>query len=380
MLFQFTKPRKQEVFMKILVFTRATSTINQFRPEAEIYCNMAELGHEVTIITDAIPEQMARFKQAGVRVIPHKVTKKICLNSIKLIRQELTQYSYDIVYACCSKTIPNAAFACIGFNVQLIVYRGTSGGMYRTDPSNYLCMLHPRINGVVCVSSAVTANVKNKVRSSIKNNIKTIYKGHDLAWYQDSPVDLAELGSSKKHFNVLCIGSNRPHKGLTVMLDAVKELADIEDLRIILVGKNFNCEPYQSQIINSGMADRILQPGFRNDVPAIAKACDLLILPSIGKEGLSRVILEALSNGTPVVSSENDGAVEIINNDINGYLVPIGDSKAIADKIRMLNQDRQKLKQLAAHATDIIKTKMSHTDTVKNMLNFFQNLSLKNKG
>ncbi|PCI56441.1 MAG: glycosyl transferase family 1 [Gammaproteobacteria bacterium] len=366
--------------MEILVFTRATSTINQFRPEAEIYCKMAELGHKVTIITDAIPEQLERFKQAGVRVIPHKVTKKISLNSIKLIRQELSQYSYDIVYACCSKTIPNAAFACVGFNVQLIVYRGTSGGMYRTDPSNYLCMLHPRINGVVCVSSAVTKNVKNKVRSSIKNNIRTIYKGHDLAWYQDSSADLSKLGSNQKYFNVLCIGSNRPHKGLMVMLNAAEQLADIKELRIILVGKNFNCEPYQSKIMNSGMAERILQPGFRSDAPAIAKACDLVILPSIGKEGLSRVILEALSNGTPVVSSANDGAVETIENDINGYLVPIGDAKAIADKIRMLNQDRQKLKQLAAHSTDIIKTKMSHTETVKNMLNFFQDLASKNKG
>jgi glycosyltransferase involved in cell wall biosynthesis len=365
--------------MKILVFTRSTSTINQFRPEAEIYCSMAKLGHNITIITDVIPEQLERFNKAGVRVIPHKITKKISLNSIKLIREELSQHSYDVVYACCSKTIPNAAFACIGVNVQLIVYRGTSGGMYRTDPSNYLSMLHPRINGVVCVSSAVTKNVKDKVRSSIINNIKTIYKGHDLAWYQDAPADLTKLGSSQAYFNVLCIGSNRPHKGLMIMLDAAKKLADIEELRIILVGKNFDCEPYQTQIINSGMAERILQPGFRTDVPSIAKACDLLILPSIDKEGLSRVVLEALSNGTPVVSSANDGAVETIENDVNGYLVPIGDSKAIADKIRMLYQDRQKLKQLAAHTTDIIKTKMSHTETVRNMIDFFQKSSLNNK-
>ena len=365
--------------MEILVFTRSTSTINQFRPEAEIYCSMVRLGHKVTIITDVIPEQLERFEQAGVRVIPHKITKKISLNAIKLIRQELTLHSYDVLYACCSKTIPNASFACIGFNVQLIVYRGTSGGMYRTDPSNYLCMLHPRINGVVCVSSAVTENVKNKVRQSIKNNVRTIYKGHDLAWYQEPAVDLDILGSNQKYFNVLCIGSNRPHKGLKVMLDAAKQLADINELRIILVGKNFDCEPYQSQIINSGMAERILQPGFRRDAPSIAKACDLVILPSIGKEGLSRVILEALSNGTPVVSSANDGAVETIENDVNGYLVPIGDSKAIADKIRMLHQDRKKLKELAEHTTDIIKTKMSHTETVKNMLEFFQSLSSKNK-
>ncbi|MDX2370574.1 MAG: glycosyltransferase family 4 protein [Colwellia sp.] len=364
--------------MNILVFTRSTSTINQFRPEAEIYCSMAKLGHNITIITDVIPEQLERFNKAGVKVIPHKITKKICLNSIKIIRQELTLHSYDVVYACCSKTIPNAAFACIGINVQLIVYRGTSGGMYRTDLSNYLCMLHPRINGVVCVSSVVTKNVKDKVRTSIKNNIKTIYKGHDLAWYQDSPIDLTKLGSSEEYFNVLCIGSNRPHKGLMVMLDAAKQLTNIKELRIILVGKDFDCEPYQSQIINSGMADRILQPGFRNDVPQIAASCDVLVLPS-EREGLPRAVLESLANGTPVISSANEGAMEIIVDGENGFIVPIGDAKAIADKIRMLHQDPQKLKQLSAHTTDIIKTKMSHTETVRSMLDFFQSLSSKNK-
>jgi len=360
--------------MKILVFTRSTSTLNQFRPEAEIYCRLAELGHFVTVITHTIPEQLKRFKVAGVNVIDHQPSRKISLKSIKLIRQELTKNSYDIMYACCSKTIPNAAFACIGFDVKLVVYRGTSGGMYKTDPSNYLCMLHPRINGVICVSSAVTVNVKNKVRSAIKANVVTIFKGHDVKWYQEPSVDLTTIGSDKKYFNLLCVGSVRPHKGLKVMLDAAKELADIKDIRIILIGKKLNCEPYQSQIKNTGMAERIIQPGFRSDAPAIVKACDLLILPSTGKEGLSRIILESLASGTPVISSMNDGAIETITNGVNGYLVPINDSSAIADKVRLLHQDRQQLNKLAEHATDIIKNKMSHENTVLNMVNYFNNL------
>ncbi|MFT6128240.1 MAG: hypothetical protein ACJAVA_002739 [Flavobacteriaceae bacterium] len=42
----------------------------------------------------------------------------------------------------------------------MIAYRGTSGGMYKTDPSNYLCMLHPRIDGVICVSIPVILSKK----------------------------------------------------------------------------------------------------------------------------------------------------------------------------------------------------------------------------
>ena len=108
------------------------------------------------------------------------------------------------------------------------------------------------------------------------------------------------------------------------------------------------------------MSERIIQPGFRNDVPAIAKGCELLILPSLSKEGLTRTVLEALSNGTPVVASANDGVVETITNGFNGYLVPIGDASAIAEKIRMLYQDRQLLNKLADNATKIIKTKVKN--------------------
>ncbi|MBL4765864.1 MAG: glycosyltransferase family 4 protein [Colwellia sp.] len=362
--------------MKILVFTRSTSTINQFRPEAEIYCRLAELGCFVTVITHAIPEQLKRFNEAGVNVIDHQPNGKVSVKSIKLIRQELAKNSYDIMYACCSKTIPNAAFACIGFKVKLIAYRGTSGGMYRTDPSNYLCMLHPRIDGVIGVSSAVTKNVKQKVRASIRDNVETIYKGHDLKWYQSPSANLKDLGSDKIYFNVLCIGSDRPHKGLKIMIAAAKKLANIADLRIILVGKNFDKEPYSSQIKDTGMAERIIQPGFSNNVPAIAKACDLLILPSLGKEGLSRVILESLANGTPVISSMNDGAVETIEDGVNGYLVPIGDSDAIAEKIIFLHNDRATLAQLANHARDVIETKMSHHKTVEKIISYFERMRL----
>ncbi len=256
----------------------------------------------------------------------------------------------------------------------MIAYRGTSGGMYKTDPSNYLCMLHPRINGVICVSTPVSNNVRAKVRASIKNQVKTIYKGHNLTWYKDPAIDLTTLGSDDKYFNILCVGSPRPHKGTHILLDAAKELSDIKDLRIILVGDNLKKQPFIDQIKNSGMSEHIIQTGFRNDVPAIAKACDLLILPSLSKEGLTRTVLESLSNGTPVVSSANDGVVETIENDVNGYLVPIGDASAIADKVRMLYRDRVKLAALSANATKVIEDKMSHAKTVKNMESYFKAL------
>jgi glycosyltransferase involved in cell wall biosynthesis len=362
--------------MKILVIPNRGRSYHAVRPEAECYIDLAKAGHDITIMTCLTNAYIDEYKKSNITIVELASLKKYSWAVIKQVHQYINQHDIDIVYATESKGIPNAAFGCIATRAKMIAYRGTSGGMYKTDPSNYLCMLHPRINGVICVSSAVTVNVKNKVRKSIKANIKTIYKGHDLNWYQDPAVDLTTLGSDDEQFNVLCVGSPRHHKGTHILLDAAKELSDINNLKIILVGDKLQREPFISQIQDSNMSERIILTGFRNDVPAIAKACDLLILPSLSKEGLTRTVLESLSNGTPVVSSANDGVVEVIEDDINGYLVPIGDATAIADKIRMLYQDRQTLAKLANNATEIFKDKMSHHKTVTLMEEYFQDMTL----
>jgi glycosyltransferase involved in cell wall biosynthesis len=360
--------------MKILIIPNRGRSYNAVRPEAECYIALAKSGHDITVMSSATNAYINEYKKSSITFIELKTLKKHSWSVIKQIHQYIKQHDIDIVYATESKGIPNAAFGCIGTKAKMIAYRGTSGGMYKTDPSNYLCMLHPRINGVICVSSPCTVNVKSKVRSSIKTNVETIYKGHDLAWYQEPAVDLTTLGSDNKYFNILCVGSPRPHKGTHILLEAAKELNDIADLRIIIVGDKLQREPFTTQRKDSGMSERIILPGFRNDVPAIAKACDLLILPSLSKEGLTRTVLESLSNGTPVVSSANDGVLETIEDSVNGYLVPIGDTSAIADKVRMLYQDREKLATLSANASQVITDKMSHTKTVRHIEQYFKKI------
>jgi len=157
------------------------------------------------------------------------------------------------------------------------------------------------------------------------------------------------------------------------MLDAMKELSDMDNIRLILVGDNFDCEPYIGSILATGMSDKIIQTGFRADVPQIAKACDILVLPS-EREGLPRVVLESLAVATPVITSANEGAMEIIENEINGYIVPIGNGKAIADKIRLLANNTELLAKLSMNATSTIANKMSHHNTVKQMESYFQGL------
>ena len=168
--------------MKILVCASYLHAWNSLRPEAAIFIELARQGHQVTIMTQGESEHVSKLEECGIRVVDGYPKRKVCLDTIKKIRHELKTHDYDICYAFNSKTIPNAAFACIGFKVKLVVYRGTTGGLYRHDPSAYLTQLHPRVDGIVCVSEAVRQDVVKRVWKN-KDNVVTIYKGHELDWY-----------------------------------------------------------------------------------------------------------------------------------------------------------------------------------------------------
>ena len=359
--------------MNILTCTSSDCSVNSLRPEHEIYIGMAKAGHDITIITHKNAPYKRLFLEAGIDVIEQPVIKKISLKSIRLIRKVIKQKSIDIVYATNSKSIPNAAFACIGLPTKLVVYRGTASGLYWHDPGNYLGTLHPRIDGVICVSDYVYKYVSSK-KLLRKKKIISIYKGHDLRWYNQTPADLSEFGIKKSDFTAICVINARPHKGLHIALEATNKLAGIENFHLLLIGKGMDKEPYKTLIADSKMNQRIHLAGYRNDAPELIAASNILIQPSITGEGLPRVVLESMAYGTPVIASANPGSMEIIDNGENGCIVPVGDADAIASCVMNLYKSVEELKLLSENGKKIIEGKMSHTRTVENYINYFQSL------
>jgi len=92
------------------------------------------------------------------------------------------------------------------------------------------------------------------------------------------------------------------------------------------------------------------------------------------EEGLSRFLLESLASGTPVITTDCGGPAEFIEDDVNGFVVPIRNSQAVADKIRLLYEDRDTLSRLSENARKTIETNMSHARTVEQMLKYFEEM------
>ena len=142
-----------------------------------------------------------------------------------------------------------------------------------------------------------------------------------------------------------------PEKGLDVLLEAVA-LVKERSFRLVLVGRG--SEDYTAhlkQIVEEkGIADKVIFAGFVHPVLPYVAAADFGILASTVQEGCPLSPQEYMSQGHPVIVTNNGGQREYVVQEQNGLLVPPGDAKALAEAICRLVDDsvlRQRLGQQA---------------------------------
>jgi len=375
----YLKQIKQEKqFMNILLFTSFMGSWNGIRPEAEIFIGMAQKGHDILVASQPHAPYAERFREKGIQVIDCYPKRKICLKTIVQLRGIIRNNQIDIVYATNSKTIPNAAFACINLPVKMVNYRGTSRGLYRHDPSAYLTHLHPRVDGISCNADAVRQNVIKRVWKN-KNQVRTIYKGHDIAWFSNEKTDLSTLGIPEDAFVVTCVANARPSKGVDVLLKATRFIYDIPNIYVLIVGQNVDNSFYQKEKENSPMADNIILAGFRTDAPQIIAASDVYVQPSSSREGMAKTIIEAMAQRIAAVGTDVGGTKELIKNGQSGFVVPPKDPGAIAQKIRILFENSDLRRSMGDAAHNRIVTHFSVEKSIGKHLGFFEELLGKSK-
>lgn len=133
---------------------------------------------------------------------------------------------------------------------------------------------------------------------------------------------------------VLYVGSLGQRKGLSYAINAVEELKSMVTLTLIGRPTTNDCIPL-NQAINR---HRWIPTLAHSEILAQMRNHDVLLLPSLF-EGFALVITEALSQGLPVIATPNTGANECIDDNIEGFIVPIRDSLSIVEKLYQLASD-----------------------------------------
>jgi len=182
------------------------------------------------------------------------------------------------------------------------------------------------------------------MRSGVRpHHIRTLYLGLSLRDFIASsnvcsgPIPNGHNGSKRKI--VITVGRFSPEKGMRYVTEAaVNVLKQCPDVVWWLVGRDGpDQESAKSLVRESGLNERILFLGQRNDVPWLMQQAYAQVLGSLF-EGLGLVAVESSVFGVPTVGTQIGGLDEVVLDGITGLLVPRASSSALAEAtLRLLN-------------------------------------------
>lgn len=141
---------------------------------------------------------------------------------------------------------------------------------------------------------------------------------------------------------LIAVGRLEPQKGVDVMLEAV---ARVDRVTLDIVGDGSLRDALASQVSSLGLDDRVRLVGQQGDVPQRMRDADIFV-HAARWEGFGLVLLEAMSAGLPVVSTNVGAIPEVVDDGVTGVLVDPDQPDALAAAIRALAADPQRRRAL----------------------------------
>jgi glycosyltransferase involved in cell wall biosynthesis len=136
---------------------------------------------------------------------------------------------------------------------------------------------------------------------------------------------------------VLSIASLTPNKGHEVLLSALAELAPRhEQIKSVIVGEGAGRQALETRIGEMGLGSRVMLAGVRQDVLPFLQRADVVVLCTVGREGLSVALIEGAAAGRPLVGSDIGGIPEVIEHGVNGFLFRPADPRELARALERL--------------------------------------------
>lgn len=332
--------------MKIFFFSNSTWSIYNFR--RNFIKEFIRKGHEVYIVSNK--DYTTKFlKKIGCNFINLKfntLNKNIfyeLINLIKFIRI-VKKIKPNIIYSFTLKPILYSSIASFFLNFRAINTFDGLGRLY--DKKNFFSFLYLLTFKIFSKNIEKTFLVnknnydfflKEKILKKNKLELIKIGTGIDIKFYRFSKI------KDKKTF--LFLGRYLPTKGIIEFCEAAKNIKKKRpELRFISAG-NYNDEDKSLILISKLNSYRKYVDFYFNlkDTRSLIKKSSCVVLPSYYNEGLNRSLMESLSIGRPIITSNIPGCKELLNNEKNGFKVVPRDLESLKNKIILFSNLKQNI-------------------------------------
>lgn len=196
--------------------------------------------------------------------------------------------------------------------------------------------LYAQADHIVAISEGVRQSLGNMEIPLAQ--ITTIYNPQDLVAIRAAAATAPPRHAARRPFRVVTAGRLTRQKGHPTMLDALSILVNERklDVQLVVLGDGPDRTALAAQAEELGLWDCIEWVGWVKNIHAVMASCDAFAFTSL-YEGFGNALVEAMACGLPVVSTDcPSGPAETLDGGRYGFLVPVGDARAIADSLAAL--------------------------------------------
>ncbi len=343
---------------------------------------MARTGHVVSAVVHERPgdppatERFQELAASGCDVRSFPMKGLAAFGARARFRRLVREQGFDILHAHRERALRFVLAALAreprAEEPAIVAGRGNTNPL--TSDERRL-LVHPAVQRVIAVARAVRTVLMRC--GGPPHRIEVVYGGVDLARFRPdvSGADCrAALGIPRSALLVGVVANLDNKKAYGDFFEAALACARTgADVHFVIAGAG-DFSRYRDRVAASGVPDRFHFLGFRNDIPAVLAALDVVVCSSTHGEGLTGSLREAMVMQKPVVSTAVGGNPEVIRDRETGLLVPPGEPRRLSAAILELLDDRPLGERLARAGRELMVTLGDNRRRVERLLAIYRDV------
>lgn len=334
---------------------------------------LAEKGYKVSVLVYSRLENEYPISEK-VNVCTIAKSEKECnelsmIQRLKLFRKSLKNLKPDMVISFLPVVQVYIALASLGLRIpriETIRINPWRTGILKTKFAKLWLWCFDSCRALILQSEDQKGFFSKKVQKKsvvIPNPINQLYIENKKT----------EYSSSKK---IVAAGRLSEQKNYKMMIDAVKLISGkYNDVTLDIYGNGELEEELQNYINENNLESKITLKGRCNELYNVYKNSDFYVMSS-DYEGMPNALAEAMAIGLPSISTDcKTGPRDLIDDGKNGFLVPVGDAKALADRIeKVFSMTEQEKRELGENAREKIIKYCSEENSLNRLINLIENI------
>lgn len=355
---------------RILITSTDLMMIQFLVPHVE---NFAEHGYEIEIACSDVGGYIEEIKNRLKNKVKAVYTVSLVrspfsfsnIKGYRELRKIILDGDYDIVWTNepVMGAVTRLAARRSRKNGTRIVYMVHGFHFYSGAPIRNWVLLYPIERMLSTVTDYIITLNSEDFKRAKKFPVKHVYYIHGIGADTDRlkkdtvNQDIRKkLQIPKQAFLILSVGELNANKNQKIIIDALSILQD-KDIYYVLCGSGKNLKNLQAQSRRYNLQDNIRFVDYRRDIINFYDQADVFVLPSY-REGMPTALLEAMYCGVTPVTSDIRGVRDVMKDGITGVICDPKDSKAFAEAIKNLKEDKRLRKGYGENSRKAVKPYM----------------------